>query len=74
MGLASRIAGWFKKSTIEEWWEEFGAPGQSVTGLSINQVTALNSTAVLAAVTMLTEDVAKLPWSVFRHADDKSRT
>jgi HK97 family phage portal protein len=77
MGLASRIAGWFRKSSAagspEAWWDEFGSSGRSVTGITVNQYTALNSSAVLAATTMLAEDVAKLPWSVFRHADDKSR-
>lgn len=78
MGLVSRIAGWFQRKSSsgspEAWWDEFGSSGRSVTGITVNQYTALNSSAVLAAVTMLSEDVAKLPWNVYRHADDKSRT
>src|ERR1043165_462865 len=75
MGLASRIAKWFKRSTGDSaFWDDSVNSGRSVTGLSINQYTALNSSAVLAAVTMLAEDGAKLPWSIYRHANDKSRT
>jgi HK97 family phage portal protein len=45
----------------------------SLTGVNINQQTALSSTAVLAAVTMLAEDVAKLPWALYRGQEDGSR-
>lgn len=76
MGLASRIAGWFKKSATEEGWDDTytGWSSPSVTGITINQYTALNSSAVLAATTMLAEDVAKLPWRVMRKADDESQS
>lgn len=77
MGLISRIGGWFRKSSPagspEAWWDEFGGTTRTTTGLTVNQYTALNSSAVLAAVTMLAEDVAKLRWSIFRNADDRSR-
>lgn len=78
MGIASRIAGWWtKKDTglgndYPGWGSGWSSP--SVTGLQINQQTALAHTAVMSATTMLAEDVAKLPWTVMRHADDKSRT
>ena len=79
MGLMSRIAGLFRRkssggSTDAGFWDDLGTSTRSVTGITVNQYTALNASAVLAAVTMLAEDVAKLPWSIFRHADDKSRT
>jgi HK97 family phage portal protein len=79
MGLRARIAGWFKRSaggTSNDagLWSDLGISTPSVTGIPINQFSALNSSAVLACATMLAEDVAKLPWSVFRHAADKSRT
>lgn len=45
----------------------------SLTGIEINQQTALAATPVLAAVTMLAEDVAKLPWALFRGKPDGSR-
>jgi HK97 family phage portal protein len=38
----------------------------SVTGIGINQQTALNAAAVMACVTMIAEDVAKLPVGLFR--------
>ena len=75
MGLASRIAGWFKKSTsYDGLWDDSGYSSPSVTGITINQYTALNSSAVLAATTMLAEDVAKLPWTVIRKAADGSKS
>ncbi|MGJ4888933.1 phage portal protein [Bradyrhizobium sp. HKCCYLRH3099] len=46
----------------------------SVTGIDINQATALNASAVMACVTMLAEDVAKLPWTVMRHSGAMGRT
>jgi HK97 family phage portal protein len=45
----------------------------STAGVEINQQTALSVTAVMAAVTMLTEDFSKLPASLYRHNDDLSR-
>jgi HK97 family phage portal protein len=77
MGFASRIAGWFKKSTDgtdSAFWNGMGWSTPSVTGIRINQYTSLNSSAVLAAATMLAEDVAKLGWSVIRKADDESQS
>jgi len=78
MGLMSRIAGMFRRkstgSSDAGFWDDLGSSTRSVTGITVNQYTALNASAVLAAVTMLAEDVAKLPWSIFRHANDKSRT
>src|SRR5262245_12757469 len=78
MGIASRILGWLFKRDAEispdypGWSGGFATP--SVTGIQITQQTALNSSAVLAATSMLAEDVAKLPWTVMRHAEDESRT
>jgi hypothetical protein len=53
------------------WSSGFSTP--SVTGIQVNQLSALNSSPVIAATTMLAEDVAKLPWSPFRYAEDGSR-
>lgn len=47
---------------------------QSVSGIQINQSTALNASAVMACVTMLAEDVAKLTPRVWRKNADGSRT
>jgi HK97 family phage portal protein len=77
MGLASRIASWFRRKSSSgdsDMWTDFGRVSRSVTGIEVNQWTSLNSSAVLACASMLAEDVAKLPWSIFRHAGDKSRT
>lgn len=77
MGIASRIAGWWtKKSDLGGDYPGWGSgwSSSSVTGLQINQRTALAHTAVMSATTMLAEDVAKLPWTVMRHAEDTSRT
>ena len=41
--------------------------------VAINQFTALNATAVMAAVTILAEDVAKLPWSLYQNAEGEGR-
>jgi HK97 family phage portal protein len=77
MGIASRIAGWLLKRSSEgndyPGWGSSGWSSPSVTGLQINQQSALGHTAVMSATTMLAEDVAKLPWTVMRKADDESR-
>src|SRR6266567_2505316 len=54
-------------------WGELGGAASSVTGIYVSQQTALNSSAVMAAVTMLAEDVAKLPWSIFQNAEGETR-
>jgi HK97 family phage portal protein len=79
MGIASRLANWIiSKSTggnslDAAFWSDLGWSGKSVTGININQQTALNATAVLAAVTILAEDVAKLGWSVYRNAEGEAK-
>jgi phage portal protein BeeE len=45
----------------------------SVTGIQINQWSALNSSPVVAATTMLAEDVAKLPWTIKRNASGEAQ-
>lgn len=54
-------------------WSGSAFSVQSVTGISINQQTTLNSTAAMACVMMLAEDVAKLPWSIFQNAAGENR-
>lgn len=53
-------------------WSPWSA--QSITGVEVNQLTALNATTVMAAVTMLCEDFAKLTPGIFRLHADKSRS
>jgi HK97 family phage portal protein len=54
----------------------WGSPwsAHSVSGVEINQLTALNATTVMAAVTMLCEDFAKLTPTIYRKAEDGSRS
>ena len=54
------------------WGSPFSAP--SVTGIDVNQQTALNTTTVMAAVTMLCEDFAKLTPAIYRRGPDGSRS
>ena len=74
MGILSRIADFIiSKSSvggsIDGWFNEFGRSGSSVTGISVNQYSALASSSVMAATTMLAEDVAKLPWTLRRNIE-----
>lgn len=59
--------------TPDEWFREFGTAHSSVTGIHVSQSTALNAAAVMSAVTMLSEDVAKLPWSIFKNAEAEEK-
>ncbi|WP_257164674.1 phage portal protein [Bradyrhizobium sp. SRS-191] len=62
-----RVASGTRDANIESLlWGPSLATAQSVTGVAINQATALNATAVMSAVTILAEDVAKLPWSLYQ--------
>lgn len=77
MGIVSRLANWLVSkssggTSLDSIWGEYGG-SQSVTGIRINQETALNATAVLAAVTILSEDVAKLGWSIFRNSEGEAK-
>src|SRR5579885_1726662 len=77
MGWFSRLTGWRSKSTDTNadaflWGDNLWSV-PSVTGISVNQQTSLNAAAVMACVTMLAEDVAKLPPSLYRKKSDGSR-
>lgn len=54
-------------------WQDSFLSVPSVTGIQINQSTALNASAVMACVTMLAEDVAKLTPRLWRRMEDRSR-
>lgn len=75
MGLRTRFAKWLLKSTggttDSLWWDD-GWPSPSVTGISVTQYSALASSSVMAATTMLAEDVAKLPWTIMRNAEGEA--
>lgn len=74
MGLWTNIASAFRrKSTVEEWWAEFGPSAASSGGVSVTQATALQITTVLACVSILSEDFAKLPGHVYKMRKDGGR-
>ena len=54
------------------WGSTWSTP--SATGVNVNQGTALKATAVLACVTMLCEDFAKLTPNVWKRGKDGERT
>jgi HK97 family phage portal protein len=64
----------FKRSTDstqdEMLWNTMMFNSESNAGVNVNQQTALNATAVLACVTMLSEDFAKLTPRIFRTDPD----
>lgn len=68
MSLWSRVTGFFRKSagSIEDWFAEFGWSNRTATGIHVNQITAMQVTAVMGCVSILAEDVAKLPAHVYR--------
>lgn len=86
MGVFSRL-GSFTRAVPELWratrsndttadallWGDQLWSVASSAGIEINQQTALASSSVMACVMMLTEDVAKLPVSLFKFRADKSR-
>lgn len=86
MGLLTRLSDWWggaeevapRRRSVDPnldtlLWGTSLYSTQSVTGISVNQYTALNATPVIAAVTMLAEDVAKLPWGLFEQADGEAK-
>lgn len=78
MGFFSRLGQLFvaryrrSNGGFDRFWDGFFGT-QSATGININQYTALTSTAVMACVGMLSEDVAKLPVALYRRMPDGKR-
>jgi HK97 family phage portal protein len=86
MGLISRV-GAFARAMPNVWratrstdttadallWGDQLWSVPSAAGVEINQQTALGAVSVMACVMMLTEDVAKLPVSLYRLRPDSSR-
>lgn len=66
MGFWARLLGGLRKMSPEAWFTEFGAWNASPTGISVTQSTAMQQATVLACVSLLSEDVAKLPIHVYR--------
>ena len=74
MGWFTRLASLFRRSTADMEYGWNGSPfgSATITGVDVSQQTALTATAVLAAVTMLSEDFAKLKPSIKRRHPDGS--
>lgn len=83
MGLVTRLSN-FGRLTAAAWrmtrstdsedrfFTDMGWSVPSVTGIQINQQTALNAAAVMACVTIIAEDVGKLPVSLKKKQADQS--
>lgn len=66
MGLWARLFGGRQKMSPEAWFDSFGPWHTSPTGIAVTQITAMQQATVLACVSLLSEDVAKLPIHVYR--------
>ena len=75
MGLWSRLFGAKKREFDGEggWGHGFFS-AHAVSGVEVNQATALTATTVLAAVSMLAEDFAKLTPTIYRRGPNGERT
>jgi HK97 family phage portal protein len=62
------------KRNEDSGWSPGFFTARASSGVDVNQATALTATTVLAAVTMLCEDFAKLDPTVYRRNKDGSRT
>lgn len=72
MGLWTRItAPWRQKATPDEWFQEFGVTGRTNSSVYVNQTTAMQATAVMACVRVISQDVAKLPVRVYQRVGRK---
>lgn len=69
MGFWSRVADFATRRSGEDddrLFREWGEGGLSNSGISVNTETAMRHVAVMACVSILAEDVAKIPLGVFR--------
>jgi len=70
MGMMQRLAFWRpgerKGANIIDLLRELYSAPPAKSGQMVNWKTALNVTTALACTRVLTEDVAQVPWKVFR--------
>lgn len=52
--------------SFEAWFSEFGHSNRTAAGISVNQISALQVSAVMSCTSILSEDVAKVPPHVWR--------
>ena len=78
MGLLSTVAGWFRGKSGEDVgnvlddrnFNAMGDWGPSNSGVNVNSATAMRHVAVMACVSLLSEDLAKIPVGVYRRMPD----
>jgi len=59
--------------TVDEWWDQYGPASRSASGIAVTQASALQVATVMSCVSILSEDVAKLPCHVYRQRSDGGR-
>lgn len=74
MGFMARLTGLFRAETRardpgDDFWYT-GLSESTATGINVGQITALQASACAACVSILSEDVAKLPVHVYRGRSD----
>jgi HK97 family phage portal protein len=74
MGFWSRVADFAKRrsgdTSDDRMFGEWGDWGASNSGVPVNSMTAMRHVAVMACVSILSEDIAKIPLGVFRRLDN----
>lgn len=68
-GLGARLS----KMSPEEWWDDYGTPLKTNSGMIVNDHSAMSVATVMACVRVSSEDPAKLPVNVYRKKPDGSR-
>ncbi len=72
-GRTDKTVDTVEKASLEDWFKEFGGLMTS-SGATINQTTAMQVTAVMACVRIRSQDIAKLPTTIYRRNPDGSKT
>jgi HK97 family phage portal protein len=57
---------WSGSMTVDEWFEQYGPTSRSSADIAVTQLSALQVSTVMSCVSILSEDVAKLPVHVYR--------
>ena len=74
MGFWSRIADFARRrsgdASDDRMFGEWGDWGKSNSGVTVNSETAMRHVAVMACVSILAEDIAKIPLGVFRRLEN----
>ena len=73
MALISALERRSHPSNPDRWWINHVNGHETVTGVQVNEDTALSSTAIWAGVRLISETLAMLPWKVKERVDDRTR-